>query len=227
MSHRSKRTKQQHTTVATISDHSDEHDHMNGNITTSSSIQHQQLNNNTDCAVSNHNHNNNGDDLTQSSTMNTTQSTQSTQRRKRSSDARRLYHSPAADDVIRILLSTDNHLGYLENDSIRGMDSFNTFNEILHIGYDNYVDFVLLGGDLFHENKPSRKTMYHTNSILSKYVFGNNRDVRINVTSDQAVNFVTNNRANINNENVKVQLPIFTIHGNHDDPTGMQLSIRI
>lgn len=30
-------------------------------------------------------------------------------------------------------MATDNHLGYLENDAVRGMDSFTTFKEILEI----------------------------------------------------------------------------------------------
>ena len=33
---------------------------------------------------------------------------------------------------------------------------------------------VLLGGDLFHDNKPSRATLFRTMGILKKYVFGDN-----------------------------------------------------
>jgi len=59
------------------------------------------------------------------------------------------------------LISTDNHLGYKENDKIRANDSFASFHEILKIasGTPN-LDFLLLGGDLFHEHKPSRKTFF-------------------------------------------------------------------
>ena len=39
---------------------------------------------------------------------------------------------------------------------LRGKDSLNTFEEILKIGKQNEVDFILLGGDLFHENRPPR-----------------------------------------------------------------------
>ena len=31
------------------------------------------------------------------------------------------------------------------------------------------VDFVLLGGDLFHDNKPSRTTLVRAMEVLSKY----------------------------------------------------------
>ena len=34
-------------------------------------------------------------------------------------------------DVIRIVISTDNHLGYKERDPIRGSDSFAAFEEVL------------------------------------------------------------------------------------------------
>ncbi len=62
--------------------------------------------------------------------------------------------------VLRILLSTDNHLGYLERDPIRGRDSFAAFEEVLSLARTHGVDMVLLSGDLFHENKPSRKTLH-------------------------------------------------------------------
>ena len=39
---------------------------------------------------------------------------------------------------------------------LRGKDSLDTFEEILKIGKENEVDFILLGGDLFHENRPPR-----------------------------------------------------------------------
>lgn len=34
-------------------------------------------------------------------------------------------------DTFKILVATDNHLGYLEKDPVRGDDSFNAFEEIL------------------------------------------------------------------------------------------------
>jgi hypothetical protein len=35
------------------------------------------------------------------------------------------------DSTIKVLITSDLHLGYAENDPIRGSDSFNTFEEIL------------------------------------------------------------------------------------------------
>lgn len=58
-------------------------------------------------------------------------------------------------DAIRILVATDNHLGYLERDPIRGSDSFKTFEEILtiaekrqvtiHVVHDTNSLLLLLG----------------------------------------------------------------------------------
>ena len=54
-------------------------------------------------------------------------------------------------DVFEILITTDNHMGYREKDAIVGPDSFNAFEECLQIANKKNVDFVLLGGDLFHD----------------------------------------------------------------------------
>lgn len=50
------------------------------------------------------------------------------------------------------------------------------------------VDFILLGGDLFHENKPSRSTLVKTIEILRRYCL-NDQPVKFQVVSDQTVNF--------------------------------------
>lgn len=63
------------------------------------------------------------------------------------------------EDVLKILIATDTHLGYKADDNVRGGDSFETFEEILQIGRKLNVDFLLHGGDLFDDNKPSRTTL--------------------------------------------------------------------
>jgi hypothetical protein len=46
--------------------------------------------------------------------------------------------------------------GVWEKDEIRKDDSFMAFEEVLQTAVELEVDFLLLGGDLFHDNKPSR-----------------------------------------------------------------------
>lgn len=50
------------------------------------------------------------------------------------------------------------------------------------------MDFILLGGDLFHDNKPSKKTLHSCLESLRKYCMGD-RPVQFEILSDQAVNF--------------------------------------
>ena len=94
-------------------------------------------------------------------------------------------------DVMKILIATDNHLGYMEKDEVRKDDSFEAFEEIFQIAKREKVDFVLLGGDLFHDNKPSRPTLVKTIDILSRYCLGDD-PVKVQVISDQGVNFPNN-----------------------------------
>ncbi|KAJ6664935.1 hypothetical protein lerEdw1_005907 [Lerista edwardsae] len=124
-------------------------------------------------------------------------------------------------DTFRILVATDIHLGYLEKDAARGNDTFVTFDEILKLAQDNEVDFILLGGDLFHENKPSRKTLHTCLELLRKYCMGDH-PVQFEILSDQSVNFGYSKFpwVNYQDENLNISIPVFSIHGNHDDPTG-------
>ena len=123
------------------------------------------------------------------------------------------------DTILRILISTDNHLGYLEKDNIRGNDSFAAFEEVLAQGKQHQVDFILLAGDLFHENKPSRSTLYHTFKLCHQYCLGDN-PIYLEILNEQdELVHTLNKRMNFESSTHAVDLPIFAIHGNHDDPT--------
>ena len=74
------------------------------------------------------------------------------------------------ESLLKILLSTDNHLGYNERDPIRGQDSFAALEEVLSLARQHKVDMVLLSGDLFHDNKPSRKTLHTVRLYLLYYI---------------------------------------------------------
>ncbi|ONK61238.1 uncharacterized protein A4U43_C08F27640 [Asparagus officinalis] len=109
----------------------------------------------------------------------------------------------------------------MEKDEIRRFDSFESFDEICSIAEQKQVDFLLLGGDLFHENKPSRSTLVKAIEILRRYCL-NDRPVPFQVVSDQTVNFPNKfGHVNYEDPHFNVGLPVFTIHGNHDDPAGV------
>ncbi|KIK68306.1 hypothetical protein GYMLUDRAFT_237379 [Collybiopsis luxurians FD-317 M1] len=127
------------------------------------------------------------------------------------------------EDTFKILLATDNHIGFNERDPIRGQDSINTFEEILKLAKKHDVDFVLLAGDLFHENKPSRESLYKTIALLREYTMGE-KPVQIELQSDplegKADGF-SFPAINYEDTNLNVGIPVFSIHGNHDDPQGV------
>lgn len=121
------------------------------------------------------------------------------------------------EDTLRILIASDIHLGYMENDAVRGEDSFIAFEEVLSLAVQYDVDLVLLGGDLFDHSKPSPSCMYKCTEIIRKYCFGD-KPVHVELLSDQLENFSRN--VNYEDPNLNVSYPILSIHGNHDDPVG-------
>ncbi|KAL8895602.1 MAG: hypothetical protein Q9207_008100, partial [Kuettlingeria erythrocarpa] len=123
-------------------------------------------------------------------------------------------------DTIRILVATDSHVGYNERDHIRGDDSWRSFHEVMCLAKERDVDMVLLGGDLFHENKPSRKSMYQVMRSLRMNCLGE-KPCELEVLSDMSENFQgAFNHVNYEDPDINVSIPVFSIHGNHDDPSG-------
>ncbi|XP_018578438.1 double-strand break repair protein MRE11 [Anoplophora glabripennis] len=127
------------------------------------------------------------------------------------------------DDIFNILVATDIHLGFEEKDPIRDQDTFDTLEEILQIADAEQVDFILLGGDLFHHAQPSPYCIYRCTELLKKYCLGD-RPVEIEFLSDPTHNFSTLQNPTVNYEdpNLNISIPVFSIHGNHDDPTGQR-----
>jgi double-strand break repair protein MRE11 len=80
--------------------------------------------------------------------------------------------------------------GVWEKDEDRKHDSFRSFEEILQLAVEKDVDMLLLGGDLFHDNKPSRSTVIRAVELLNKYCMGD-RPIQFRVISDQKQNFVS------------------------------------
>ncbi|CDU22192.1 related to MRE11-DNA repair and meiotic recombination protein [Sporisorium scitamineum] len=127
-------------------------------------------------------------------------------------------------DHIKIMLATDNHIGYMERDAVRGQDSIRTFEEILQLAVQHDVDFILLGGDLFHENKPSRAALHQTMALLRQYTLGD-KPISVELLSDPNDGALPGKdfpAINYEDPNLNVGIPVFSIHGNHDDPQGFE-----
>lgn len=133
------------------------------------------------------------------------------------------FAAQSEDDHIKIMLATDNHIGYMERDPVRGQDSIRTFEEILQLAVQHDVDLILLGGDLFHENKPSRDTLHQTMALLRQYTLGD-KPISVELLSDPNDGALPGKRSpaiNYEDPNLNVAIPVFSIHGNHDDPQGV------
>lgn len=85
-------------------------------------------------------------------------------------------------------MATDSHVGYMERDSIRGDDSWRSFHEVMCLAKEQDVDMVLLAGDLFHENKPSRKSMYQVMRSVRMNCYGE-RPCELEMLSDGSETF--------------------------------------
>lgn len=138
--------------------------------------------------------------------------------------------------TIRIVVASDMHLGFMEQDEERGGDSFEAFEEVLRAARAHDADMLLLGGDLFHDHKPSRGCLHRAITLLRTYCLGD-RPVALRVvsaagapapsasassSSDGTATTIQHTcappRPNWEDPNFNVALPVFCVHGNHDDP---------
>ncbi|KAG5678522.1 hypothetical protein PVAND_008189 [Polypedilum vanderplanki] len=145
------------------------------------------------------------------------------------------------ENIIKILIATDIHLGYDESNEETGNDSFNTFEEILMLANSRNVDFILLAGDLFHKAQPSANSLNKCIQLLRTYTLGR-KEIEFEVTDiatgepmqfQRNPNFeneslsATTAPINYEDDNINVSYPVFTIHGNHDDVVNSLSAIDI
>jgi double-strand break repair protein MRE11 len=127
------------------------------------------------------------------------------------------------DSTIRILLTTDNHVGYKETDPIRGDDAGNSFHEIMMMAKQRNVDMVLQSGDLFHSNKPSKKSLYQVIRTLRLTCLGD-KPCEMEVLNHGVLGLDKElDHVNYEDPNINVAIPVFGISGNHDDSGGASM----
>lgn len=186
---------------------------------------------------------------------------------------------PDEASVFKIFIATDIHLGFGEKNPQLCNDSFRAFEEVFKLARENQADMVLLGGDLFHENKPSRRCIHFATDVLRRYCMGD-RPISFQVCGDplpaffpeaptqtipptatssskqpavpnrpvsrmwtsltmtqrsaadesQNLSFLSQMKPedghkaiNFCDPNLNISYPVFSIHGNHDDPIGRDM----
>ena len=117
-------------------------------------------------------------------------------------------------EALRFLVITDNHVGFLEEDGIRGKDALISFEEALQIAKVEKVDFILHAGDLFDINRPSQESLCGVMRAIAKYC-SDPETTQANPLEiiDWGSSSVSSLKPNA--------IPILMIHGNHDDPGGV------
>lgn len=120
---------------------------------------------------------------------------------------------------VRLAIFTDTHLGYMERDPVVGPDSFVAFDECMQVSSDNHVDAIVHAGDLFDSLAPPKSVFIRTMEIFQKHILGENEDP-IEITHWDGLT----RPPNTTDDEVKVKIPFFLIHGNHDHPTGFGLT---
>ncbi|CEF66332.1 Double-strand break repair protein MRE11A [Strongyloides ratti] len=130
------------------------------------------------------------------------------------------------EDTITITLASDVHIGYGERKFPRKNDSLTTFEEVLNNAKETDSDCILLGGDLFHENNPTREMQVAVARLLRKYCINSDKVCPLEFLSNAGEIFDHSEFPVVNykDPNLSVSMPIFTIHGNHDDPSGTGLT---
>ena len=110
-------------------------------------------------------------------------------------------------DEIKILITTDNHLGYKEKCPNRSNDSFENFHSVLKSSHN--PDIIFLLGDLFHTSIPSLTSLNKCIDIMQKTI-GQKKPLTNKINIEDPLSYKVNEKS----------IPTILIHGNHDKPIG-------
>lgn len=113
--------------------------------------------------------------------------------------------------VLKLAISSGNHLGFAFEHPIRKNDSFEAFEEILKKSREINVDFLLLAGNLSEEARPSQEILCKTMNVFKENIMGNkciNFEISWDNSSIKSVNYAS--------ENINIDLPVFAIQGKNE-----------
>lgn len=86
---------------------------------------------------------------------------------------------------------------------------------------NNYLIISHFSGDLFHDNNPSRDTRIRVMRTLRKFTLeGSPTELEFVSRPENLFGHSAFKCVNFEDENLCVSVPIFSIHGNHDDLSG-------
>lgn len=101
----------------------------------------------------------------------------------------KLTYQPDNQNTIKILLATDNHIGYLERDPVRGRDSFDTFEEILQLAVKHGVRTLSLAAQ-----KRQGKGLIDTLRSISFFL----REIFSTKTGHQEIAYIASLHSSVN-----------------------------
>lgn len=121
------------------------------------------------------------------------------------------------NDEIRLLATTGLYLGNFSQIKDLRKDSLKIFDQVFKIFKKRNCDSMLLLGNIFHERNPNNATMILTMKFLKNHIFGEEKkNIKIGGKYKKKINF--------NKKNLKIQYPVFCIHGENDSPNILENS---
>lgn len=129
-----------------------------------------------------------------------------------------------SNDHIRVAIVTDTHIGYAERNAKLASESYDVFDEVLENAELHDADIIIHAGDLFDDINPSRYTVIKTMQIVQKHIIGTGSTSQ--EKEPPLVKYADGLTLDPNwlDQNIKIKITFLFIHGNHDQPSGFNMS---